>query len=269
MKNILSKFILISLTVIIFNSCASTTEEGAIGITRKQFMWNTSSEEINQMALQDFLQVKKEALSKKSLDINPEHLKRVKNIASRLIAQTAVFRGDAPNWAWETHVITSDELNAYCMPGGKIVFYSGIIEKLKMTDGEIAAVMGHEIAHALREHGRERVAQAKAQQLGMGLIMATGKVTEGAAQLIGTGTNLLMTLPHSRSQESEADEIGLELMARAGYNPQEAVNLWVKMSNAGGGKPPAMLSTHPSDEKRIQDIQNLIPKVQGLYQSSK
>lgn len=259
------KNIILSLCLVILSACASTTEEGAVGITRKQYMFNTSAEEINQMALRDYLQVKKEATSKNTLDTKPEYLKRVQAVANRLIPFTAIFRGDAPGWSWETHVITSDELNAYCMPGGKIVFYSGIIEKLKMTDGEIAAVMGHEIAHALREHGRERVAQVKSQQIGMGLVMASGKVSEGAAQLIGGGTHLLMILPNNRTQESEADEMGTELMARAGYNPQEAVNLWVKMSNAGGGKPPEMLSTHPSDSRRIADIQDLIPKVNSIY----
>jgi Zn-dependent protease with chaperone function len=266
MKKIILKKLALILTAFILSACASTTEEGAVGIKRKQFLFNTSSEEINQMALQDFLQVKKDAETKKVLDINSEHLRRVKLIASKLIPFTNIYRGEAPSWAWETHVITSDELNAYCMPGGKIVFYSGIIEKLKMTDGEIAAVMGHEIAHALREHGRERVAQAKAQQIGLGLALVSGQVSESTAQLLGAGSNLLMTLPNSRVQESEADDMGTELMARAGYNPQEAVNLWIKMSNISGGKkPPALLSTHPSDNKRITDLQNLMPHVTPLY----
>lgn len=271
-KTIFSLFLFIS-------ACATTTQEGAVGINRKQFLWNTSTEEINDMALVDYKKIKDEAHQKNVLDTQLNHYQRIKMIAQKLISHTVIFKADAPNWNWETHVITSDQLNAYCMPGGKIVFYSGIIEKLKMTDGEIAAVMGHEIAHALREHGRERVAISKSQglvqQLGIGLLLASGKVSDSSAQginqIAGLGTSLLLTLPNSREQESEADDIGLELMARAGYDPQEAVNLWIKMSNtAGGKKPPAMLSTHPSDERRIEDIKNLIPKVQNLYlQSSK
>lgn len=261
--------ILFSLFLTLFiSSCASTTEQGAIGLTRKQYMLGASSEEVNQMALQNYAQVKQEAASKKALDTNPEYVRRVQAIAKKIIPQAVVFRKDAPGWAWETHVITSPELNAYCMPGGKIVFYSGIIEKLKMTDGEIAAVMGHEVAHALREHGREQLARAKTQQLLLGTAVATGAVGQDKAQYLNIGAQLLYSLPHGRSQESEADEIGVELMARAGYDPREAVNLWVKMSSMGGGKPPAFLSTHPSDEKRIEDIQRLIFKVDPLYQGT-
>jgi predicted Zn-dependent protease len=262
MKNIL---ILLSASFII-SSCASTTQQGAIGITRKQYMGAVSADEVNQGSLQAYDEVKTDASKKKTLDTNPEQVARVKAVAARIIPHTAVFRKDAPSWAWETHVITSDELNAYCMPGGKIVFYSGIIEKLKMTDGEIAAVMGHEIAHALREHGRERMAEAQAQGVVQTLAAASGKVTSEEIQLATGLATVGVMLPFSRTHESEADDIGVELMARAGYDPQEAVNLWVKMSAASGGsKMPAFLSTHPADEKRIASIKALLPKVTPLY----
>jgi predicted Zn-dependent protease len=273
MINILKKISLLSLPLIIV-ACASTTEEGAVGITRKQFLIGVSADQVNQQSLQAFNEVKTEASKKKTLDTNPQQVARVKAIAAKLIPFTSVYRKDAPSWSWETHVITSDDINAYCMPGGKIVFYTGIIEKLKMTDGEIAAVMGHEIAHALREHGRERMAEAQAQQLVTGVTMtalaASGKVKDENLQMLSQGatvfTAVAFTLPHSRNHESEADDMGVELMARAGYNPEEAVNLWRKMAaNSGGKKPPAFMSTHPADEKRIADITALLPKVTPLY----
>ncbi len=262
------------LCVLVLTSCASTTEEGAIGVNRKQFLALTSADEVTQMSLKAYEGLKKDATEKKILDTHPEQVHRVRAIAAKLIPFTSVFRKDAPSWAWETHVISSDEVNAYCMPGGKIVFYTGIIEKLKMTDGEIAAVMGHEVAHALREYGRERMSEAKLQQgaigLGLTVVAASGKVSEQNMQLIGVGAGAVATvafvLPHSRNHESEADNIGVELMARAGYNPQEAVTLWQKMAaKSGGSKPLALLSTHPADDKRIAAIQALIPKVNPLY----
>lgn len=273
MKNIF-KTISYLLLPLIIAACASTTEEGAVGITRKQFLIGVSADQVNQQSLQAFNEVKTESAKKKTLDTNPQQVARVKAVAAKLIPLTSVYRKDAPSWAWETHVITSDDINAYCMPGGKIVFYTGILEKLKMTDGEIAAVMGHEIAHALREHGRERMAEAQAQQLVTGVTMtalaATGKVKDENLQLLSQGatvfTAVAFTLPHSRNHESEADDMGVELMARAGYNPEEAVNLWKKMASSSGGKKPlAFMSTHPADDKRIADITALLPKVTPLY----
>lgn len=247
--------------------CASSTNEGVVGVRRRQFLV-FPEQQMNFMAAEAYDGEKVKAKKKNALDQNPAQLARVQEVAKRLIPHTAVFRKDAKGWAWEVHIISSPELNAYCMPGGKIIFYTGIIEKLKLTDGEMATIMGHEIAHALREHGRERMSEELAKQGLLEVAVMTGKLDPKHSQLVGLAFLTAMTLPHSRRDETEADEIGLEVMARAGYDPREAVSLWKKMREQGGPKPPALLSTHPADDQRIATIENLLPKVLPLYQQS-
>lgn len=265
------------LAALLLSSCATTqtTQSGAVGVERKQFMM-LSEKQVETMSSQGYLQTLKDAESKKTLNTSPQQLERVRTISNRLIAQTGVFRQDALNWKWEVNVQDSKDVNAYCMPGGKIMVYTGLINSLKTTDDELAAVIGHEIAHALREHGRERMSRAYAQQIGLvGLAAVVGVTTKSenttamTVQAASVVSAMALTLPNSREAEREADRIGLELAARAGYNPNAAISLWQKMNAQGGAKPPEFLSTHPSGESRISDLQKLVPTVMPLYQKAK
>ena len=251
-----------------------TTKSGAVGVQRKQVML-LSEKQVESMSAQSYVQTLKEADSKKALNTDTQEVERVRTVAKRLIAQTGTFRQDALNWKWEINVQESKEVNAYCMAGGKIMVYTGLIQQLKPSDDELAAVIGHEIAHALREHSREQMSQAYAQQFGLlGLAAIVGVATKdanNASKTLALGSTVAavaLTLPHSRRAEHEADEIGLELSARAGYNPNAAVSLWEKMAKVGGQKPPEFLSTHPSDASRIADIKRLVPTVMPLYEAA-
>ena len=253
--------------------CATTTNKGAVGIDRSQFMM-LSSKQVDSMSLASYSQSLKTANDKKTLNTDPVALARVRGISDRLIKQTPVYRADAANWKWEVNVEKNEQINAYCMPGGKIMVFTGLIDKLNTTDDELAAVIGHEIAHALREHGRERMSLAYAQQGGLALLAvvigskknaATGLALGGAAM----GTQLFFALPNSRTQETEADRMGLELAARAGFNPNAAISLWTKMAQSSGKKPAEFLSSHPSDKTRIDDLSKLIPTVMTLYEQAK
>jgi predicted Zn-dependent protease len=250
------------------SGCSSSTMNSSTGADRKQFML-VSSEEINNAAAKGYQQTLIEARQKGVLNPNAAQLQRIQRIANRLIPQVNIYRPDARKWNWQVNMIKSNELNAYCAPGGKIMFYTGIIDRLNLTDDEIAAIMGHEMAHALREHGRERASRSGATQLGLGILASAVGLTEGQAQLAGVATQLGLELPFSRGQESEADALGLELAARAGYNPQAAVTLWNKMAAASQGEPPKFLSTHPGSQDRIRNLQALLPKVNPLYQQAR
>ncbi len=244
-----------------------TTTPGAVGVDRKQHML-VSEEQVNEGAAAAYQQELDKARRQGALNSNQQTYQRVQAITKRLIPHTSVFRPDATQWQWEINVQDSDAVNAYCMPGGKIMVYTGLIEKLQATDAELAAVIGHEIAHALREHSRERLSRAYAEQLALaGIAVATG-AGDTTMALASQVSAVTFQLPHSREQEAEADRIGLELMARAGYDPNAAVTLWQKMSQAGGGGPPEFLSTHPSGESRIRELQESIPRVQALYQQA-
>lgn len=250
-------------------ACANTTRPGAVGINRSQFMV-VSSADVNKLSAADFEEQNKKAKQKNVLITSGPTYDRLKNVADRLIPQTVVFRDDTRTWDWQLSLIQSPTLNASCAPGGKMTFYTGIIEQLNLNDAEIAAIMGHEMAHALREHGRERMSEAMTQSALTNVALAV------AGANYATGINAAnqlaqyaLVLPNSRQNESEADAIGLELAARAGYDPQAAITVWEKMLKATQGKnPPEFLSTHPSGETRIEQLNALIPAVEPLYLSA-
>ncbi len=251
--------------------CASTTNSSHSGVTRSQFMLLPSST-VDAMSAQAYDATLDKSRKANTLNVDKKMLRRVKNISNRLIQQVGVFRPDAKSWQWEVNVEKNDQLNAYCMPGGKIMVLSGIITKLDITDDELAAIIGHEIAHALREHGRERMSQAYVQQFGLQALaaLASGSslgnlATQGAS----IGSQLFFALPNGREQERESDRMGLELAARAGYNPNAAVTLWQKMSAQSKSAPPEFFSTHPSSANRIADLKALAPTMMPLYKAAK
>jgi predicted Zn-dependent protease len=241
-----------------------------VGVERRQSMSTlVSSAQMDQSAADAYAKVLSDARAKNQLNRDPVQVERVRGIAKRLIPSTAAFRADAPGWKWEVNVITSSEVNAWCMPGGKIAVYTGLISSLNITDDELAAVMGHEIGHALREHGRERASEQMAQQLGVQVVGTLLGLGDIGSQLTQTVLDVTLSLPHSRTQETEADRIGVELAARSGYDPRAAVSLWQKMGRLGGGKPPEWLSTHPSDQTRTRDVQGYAERVMPLYEAAR
>ncbi len=241
-----------------------TTMPGAIGVERKQ-SFLVSAEEVNNAASQSYNQMVSSGRQKGEINSDQAALRRVRAVADRLIPQVGVFRPDAVQWMWEVNVMTTDDINAFCMAGGKIMVYTGLIEKLNATDDELAAVMGHEIAHALREHSREKISNNYAQQIGLSVLgVVTG--SRGAVQLANAVSQVTFQLPNSRGMETESDRIGIELMARAGYNPNAAISFFRKLGQASPSSGPSFLSTHPQSEERAKDLEALIPRVMPFYQ---
>ena len=227
------------------------------------------AEVLEQSARQQYVQTIENARAKRALapDDYPQ-LQRIRAIANRLIPHTLQWNPRAKEWRWEVNLIGSKQINAWCMPGGKIAFYTGILDTLKLSDDEAAMIMGHEMAHALREHARERIAKSKATGLGLSVaaqLLGLGQVGDVAANL---GTQLL-TLKYGRDDETEADLVGLEIAARGAYDPQASVSLWEKMTAASGGAGPSFLSTHPSGPDRIKELSANVPKVQALYEKAR
>ena len=223
------------------------------------------AEEVEAAAAQQYRQMLSQAAQQRALapDNHPQLL-RLRYIAQRIIPFTTEWNPRAKQWKWEVNLIGSKELNAFCMPGGKIAFFYGILQQLQLSDDEVATIMGHEVAHALREHARERMGKSTATQIGASALSAILGLGNLGNQVLGMGSQLL-TLKFSREDETEADIVGMELAARAGYDPGAGVTLWQKMMAVSRGEPLAFMSTHPSSEARIREIQARLPKVEPLY----
>lgn len=226
------------------------------------------AEQVEAAAAQQYRQMMREAAAQRALapDDHPQ-VRRLRHIAQRIIPFGPAWNPRARQWPWEVNLLGSPQINAFCMPGGKIAFFMGILQQLQLDDDEVAAIMGHEAAHALREHARERMAKTAATRLGAGVVSSLLGLGGAGDALLNMGSQLL-TLRFSREDETEADLVGLDLSARAGYRPEAGVTLWQKMTAASRGAPPQFLSTHPAGETRIRDMQDKLPKVRPLFEAA-
>ena len=200
------------------------------------------------------------------LDNDPALRARVVRIAGRIVAQAIRLRPETHDWEWSIHVIDEpDTVNAWAMAGGRMAIYTGLIDKLDLSDDELAQVLAHEVAHALARHSAEQMSVALATNVALNVWAIRERPSAGELTGVSLAAMLAIQLPNSREAESEADRIGIELAARAGYDPQAAVSLWRKMSRAAKSGAPEFLSTHPSHETRIASLAALVPEMRPLY----
>jgi predicted Zn-dependent protease len=248
---------------------AAAAADGEPGVqVRKPKLMVVPESMVNRSAAQQYLQMKEQAAARGLLNGDAAQVARVRAIAARLIPQGGRFNAEAAGWAWEVNVVDSPAINAFCMPGGKIMVFRGLVEKLQLTDDELAAVIGHEIAHALLQHGRARMSEAVLKNVGVNLAALYFGLGDLGATALAQAAQLAVSLPYSRSHETDADLAGIELAARAGYDPRAAVSLWRKMAAADRGQPPQFLSTHPGHANRIREIEANLPKVLPLYEQA-
>ena len=266
--------LLILTTLVLWaTSSALFAREGVDVGQESAFAKLVPAEQVEQSAQQQYAQMLKEAASKNALgsDEHPQVI-RLRRIANQLIPQSYDWNPRAREWKWEVNLLGSNQINAFCMPGGKIAFYSAILKQLELSDDEVAMVMGHEIAHALREHARERMGKATATNgiatLGSTVASVFFGINPNLTDFVAKQGANLLTLKFSRDDETEADLVGMELAARAGFDPRAGITLWQKMSQANKGAPPQWLSTHPASSTRIQEIQANLPKVMPLYEQA-
>jgi len=259
---------LIAISAIFISATACFGREGVEIGKESVFAKLVPAGDVEKSAAQQYAQMLQQASQQKALgpDSHPQ-VQRLRRIAQKIIPFALEWNPRAKAWRWEVNLIGSKQINAFCMPGGKIAFYSGILDQLKLTDDEVAMIMGHEVAHALREHARERMGKSAATSIGANLFATITGAGALGQQVIGGGAQLL-SLKFSRDDESEADLLGMELAARAGFDPRSGVTLWQKMGAANKGAPPQWLSTHPAGGTRISDIEKNLPKVMPLFEKA-
>jgi predicted Zn-dependent protease len=243
-------------------------EEGGVKVGRPSLMRNlVSAARLEQAALQQYGQLRSQAVSRKTLVASEdEQAKRVDRIARDLLPHTHKWNARARDWRWEVMLVRTPTINALCMPGGKIAVFTGILDTLKLTDDELAMVLGHEMAHALREHARARAAKTTLTNVGT---LAIGLVIGGNVGELARHGGGLLNLKFNRDDEKDADLIGMEIAARAGYNPEAGITLWEKMGQIAPNMRPPWLSTHPTEADRLQRMRDALKDVAGLYEKAK
>lgn len=235
------------------------------GCTTIADMAGADTATLNAAATQNFNKTVQEASSNKTLDTSSSTYKRIYAVFNKLKPYADQMNQTGTRFDWQLAVLKSDQVNAYVAPGGKVVFYTGIVNKLNLTDAEIAAVMGHEMIHALEEHSKQKVGAQALTELALGIGLSAAGAGEGATAAAQVGSQIGVGLPYSRNLESRADQGGLMLMARAGYNPQAAITLWEKMNKLDGGGGSSFLSTHPSNTQRIEAMRKNLSAAQAIY----
>lgn len=252
----LNKLAFVAFTALVLNACADSAS-------------------INQQAATSYAREMGQVRAQGAVDTSSATAKRIHSVFNKMVPYANQENHTGQPFNWQLNVIKSKELNAWAMPGGKMAFYTGLVDRLQLNNDEIATVMGHEMAHALKEHGKAKVNFGTATniiaQVGH-VALSTVIGSEASGLAIGLTKDFALDKPYSRSAETEADEVGLMLMARSGYNPQAAPGLWDKMKKASGGSGgvlAALSSTHPSDEARQANLQRLLPEAMALYNQSK
>jgi predicted Zn-dependent protease len=267
------RFWLLVLALLVLPACdqgkQASPSEG-VDVSRSRLLLLPAST-VEKSAAQQYGQLMQSASQKGLLNADKQQTERLRNIARALIPHSTRFNKDAKDWRWEVNLISSRSVNAFCMPGGKIAFFTGILDQLRLTDDEVAVVMGHEIGHALLEHGRARMSEQVLKSVGISVAAAVFNLGQISAELLAQAAHLAVSLPYARRHETDSDLVGMELAARAGYDPRAAVTVWQKMQKLAqssqaksGGQPPQFLSTHPSHESRIKEIQANLPRVLPL-----
>ncbi len=250
---------------------APAPREG-VDVQKSRFLLLPAST-VERSASGQYSQMMRQTSQQGALNVDRRQVERLRNIARALIPHVTRFHPDATQWRWEVNLISSRNVNAFCMPGGKIAFFTGILDTLKLNDAEVAAIMGHEIAHALLEHGRARMSENIAKQVGVAAIASYFNLGHASTGALQQAANLMVSLPYARKHETDADLVGIELAARAGFDPRAAIDVWHKMARlaeaSGRGQPPQFVSTHPSHGSRIRDIEASLGKVLPLYAAAR